>query len=61
MRSDRKRADEDTDQKSHVDRKYGGSARNMFSLYDMDHSALGRIPFGGSCKRKPPRHAHLQL
>jgi hypothetical protein len=51
MRSDRKRGDQDTDQKSHVDLKYGGSTRNIFPLYDMDHSALGRRPFGGSCKK----------
>jgi len=36
MRSDRKRGDQDTYQKSHVDQKYGGSAINMFPLYDMD-------------------------
>lgn len=61
MTSDRKRDDQDTDQKSHVDQKYGGCGRNMFPLHNMDHSALGRRPLGGSCKRKHPYHAHLQL
>jgi hypothetical protein len=61
MRSGCKRGDQDTNQKSHVGQKYGESARNVFPLYEMDHFALGRRPFGGSCKMKPPQHAHLQL